>query len=115
MDWLIQTGMWVLSNFIWLHGLGWVYAWYIDKWPIRPTWISVMIGTGAICLAEMLAIGGTLFIFGLFRQLWFMILYPPLYLITAGGPMAVIQQRKWREQQEKVRNVEEVWTKELDG
>ena len=104
-----ELAIWYISLFLLLHGFGWFYAWYIKDHPIKPTWVSVAIGTGAICIIEMLAIGGTLWIFGLLRQLWFMILIPLVALGAAGGPMTYLQQEKWNDLKDKNETIVDIW------
>lgn len=87
----------LVAIWIVLMGFGIFYALYIKYWPIKPTWVSVAIGDGAICLAEMSAIFVVLWFNELFWEFWWLILLPPVALLTAGVPMAVIQQKKWEE------------------
>ena len=92
-----------------LFGFGWLYAWRIYEKPITPTWVSVAIGTGAICSAEMVAIGTVLANKKLLKKMWWMTLIPPMALGLAGGPMAIMQQKKWLEMSSHNTEVVEIW------
>lgn len=91
------------------HTLGWAYAWYIYHWPIRPTWVSVGYGCGLILISETLAIGGTLRIYGLLDELWFLVLIPFFGVMLPGIPMLILQQKKWIEMNKHNADVKEVW------
>ena len=103
--------VWYASLTLVEHTFGWFYAWKIYHWPITPTWVSVLWGTSLVMLTEMAAIGGTLYLYGLWSQLWFMIYFPAVTLALPGGPMAYLQQRKWREMTSKNQKILEVWEK----
>lgn len=93
-----------------LGGFGFLYAWFIYYHPITPTWVSVAIGTGAICISESGAIFVVLWFNGLFYQLWWMIFIPPVCLGLAGLPMAIWQQKKWLEMKNHNQEVTHIWT-----
>lgn len=88
-------------------GFGVFYALYIKYWPIKPTWVSVAIGTGYNCLAEMGAITTIWWFDG---EGWLMILVPPIILLSTGLPMALIQQKKWKDVTKHNEDVIEVFT-----
>lgn len=95
-----------------LSGFGILYAWFIKYHPITPTWVSVAIGTGAICLSEM----GALFA-GLYfdKPGWWMVAIPPIALGLAGIPMAILQQIKWQQTKSHNEEIVGVWQAEFEG
>ena len=97
------------STLISLFSFGVVYAWYITFRPMPRTWLSVAIGTGMIALAGSWDIYRTLIIYGRWHELGWMTFIPIVALLTAGIPMALMQEYKFRQQRRRNREITEVW------
>ena len=97
------------STLISLFFFGIAYAWYIRFRPMKRAWLSVAIGTGMITLAITWDIYRTFIIYGLWHELGWMTFIPIVGLLTAGIPMALMQEHKFRQQRRRNREIAEKW------
>lgn len=106
----LVIGLFVIVLYLLLFGFG--YALWIYKWPWKRTYTEVALGVGATIVGEMLALTLVLSHYGLLYQLWWIIPFPFLAFILTGAPMAILQEKKLRQQGDKAEKLNDKYNGE---
>jgi hypothetical protein len=91
---------------IFLLVAGILYAVVIYRWSMDRTYFEVIIGVGITIIGEIMATAAVLIKYELLEELWWILLFSPIAFILTGVPMALAQEYKHWQQQQKAENAE---------